>query len=119
MRYQLLLCFATERVKEDRILLPIAQRKTLRKMILRVSLCNTRSIMTYGLATRVKSDQITSLCRSFDPCGNGLTLWQHLAETGNLPGEADLPYPARLGVGVCVKGVVPPKSTRSDWPNSR
>ncbi|CAJ0945528.1 unnamed protein product, partial [Mesorhabditis belari] len=57
---------------------------------------------TYGLATRVKvsnnnfvpydfffvySDQITSLCRSFDPCGNGLTLWQHLAETGNLPGE--------------------------------
>ncbi|CAJ0961400.1 unnamed protein product, partial [Mesorhabditis belari] len=70
---------------------------------------------TYGLATRVKSDQITSLCRSFDPCGNGLTLWQHLAETGNLPGEADLPYPARLGVGVCVKGVVPPKSTRSDW----
>ncbi|CAJ0922003.1 unnamed protein product, partial [Mesorhabditis belari] len=115
MRYQLLLCFATERVKEDRILLPVAQRKTLRKMILRVSLCNTRSIMTYGLATRVKSDQITSLCRSFDPCGNGLTLWQHLAETGNLPGEADLPYPARLGVGVCVKGVVPPKSTRSDW----
>ncbi|CAJ0948088.1 unnamed protein product, partial [Mesorhabditis belari] len=58
---------------------------------------------TYGLATRVKSDQITSLCRSFDPCGNGLTLWQHLAETGNLPGEADLPSRATkkhsLGLG--------------------
>ncbi|CAJ0574470.1 unnamed protein product, partial [Mesorhabditis spiculigera] len=65
----------------------------------------------YALAAKAKPSTVISRCRSFDPCGNGLFLWQSLAETGDLPDEADLPHPHHQAVGVCHRSVLPPNSS--------
>uniref|UniRef100_A0AC35UAW7 Non-lysosomal glucosylceramidase n=1 Tax=Rhabditophanes sp. KR3021 TaxID=114890 RepID=A0AC35UAW7_9BILA len=63
---------------------------------------------TYGLATEIKSDkQTVSICKSFNPSGDGSTLWDQLKENGELSEDIeDVTDKLELGVAVCVKQMV-------------
>ncbi|GMT27023.1 hypothetical protein PFISCL1PPCAC_18320, partial [Pristionchus fissidentatus] len=61
---------------------------------------------TYGLAVKMNEASPVSICRSFQPSGNGAELWRHLKETGNLPEHADEASTTAQAVGVCVRTTV-------------
>ncbi|GMS99691.1 hypothetical protein PENTCL1PPCAC_21866, partial [Pristionchus entomophagus] len=65
---------------------------------------------TYGLGMKMTEVILieASICRSFHPSGNGLGVWKHLRETGDLPdhGEPDEASTAEQAVAVCVRTTV-------------
>ncbi|XP_037079979.1 non-lysosomal glucosylceramidase-like isoform X2 [Pollicipes pollicipes] len=66
----------------------------------------------YALAARLKDDVAVSR-GSFDPTGNGLDLWNELAQTGSLTLQTDKAHGPDVGVAVSARVTVPAGERRS------
>uniref|UniRef100_A0A1I7YIE9 Non-lysosomal glucosylceramidase n=2 Tax=Steinernema glaseri TaxID=37863 RepID=A0A1I7YIE9_9BILA len=65
----------------------------------------------YSLSVKRTETSNVTCCRAFDPSGTGEAIWKQLKETGDLEEEADDPPSNELGVAVCAKTTVEPKSS--------
>ncbi|KAK0424377.1 hypothetical protein QR680_008645 [Steinernema hermaphroditum] len=65
----------------------------------------------YALSAKNHEEAAVSVCRSFDPSGNGEKIWKQLKDTGRLEEDADEPSTNELGVAVSVQTTVQPKSS--------